>query len=65
MFAPMGSHVNENEQNLLKYQFSKFQKSQSSFMRTIGKKIQEKFQNSDRTVAPRSFWGQFSLHFSS
>ncbi len=46
MFAPIGSHVNENEKKSLKFQFSKFQKSpNASFVRNIGKKIQEKFES--------------------
>ena len=40
--APIGSHVNENEKNSLKFKISKIR--ESNFVRILETKIQEKFQ---------------------
>ncbi len=45
VFAPIGSHVNENDKKILKNQKLKISKIQNStFVRTTEKKIQKKFE---------------------
>ena len=52
----MESHVNENEWNSLKFQFQNFKNHKCSYVTTIRKKIQEKFETFQLRFVGVAFW---------